>query len=213
MAPAADPSTAAVAVALTMADTTRAEIALLGTSADPPTVGHQALLEGLLTQFDQVATWASDNPMKRHDADLELRCDLLRTLVDAIADPRLQLAQDLSSPFAISTLERASQRWPDHRLCFVVGSDLAQQITSWKEPRRFLKHCNLGIVPREGWPLEQDTLTTLRQMGASARVLPLGIPAAASSQLKRKQERRQVPECLWPLLLKHNLYGFNASNP
>ena len=213
MAPAADPSTAAVAVALTMADTATAEIALLGTSADPPTVGHQALLEGLLTQFDRVATWASDNPMKRHDADLKLRCDLLRTLVDAIADPRLQLAQDLSSPFAISTLERASQRWPDHRLCFVVGSDLAPQIKTWKEAQRFLKHCNLGIVPRDGWPLQQVTLTTLRLMGASARVLPLGIPAAASSQLKQRQERQQVPECLWPLLLKHNLYGFNAFNP
>ena len=138
-----------------MADTATAEIALLGTSADPPTVGHQALLEGLLTQFDRVATWASDNPMKRHDADLKLRCDLLRTLVDAIADPRLQLAQDLSSPFAISTLERASQRWPDHRLCFVVGSDLAPQIKTWKEAQRFLKHCNLGIVPRDGWPLQR----------------------------------------------------------
>ena len=196
-----------------MATTARAEIALLGTSADPPTVGHQALLEGLLTQFDRVATWASDNPMKRHDADLEQRCDLLKTLVETIASPRLQLAQELSSPFAVTTLERASERWPDHRLCFVVGSDLAQQIPAWKESQRMLQQCNLGIVPREGWPLEPCTLETLRQMGAAARVLPLVIPAAASSQVKRKQKRHQVPECLWPLLLKHNLYGFNAANP
>ena len=196
-----------------MATTARAEIALLGTSADPPTVGHQALLEGLLTQFDRVATWASDNPMKRHDADLEQRCDLLKTLVESIASPRLQLAQELSSPFAVTTLKRASERWPDHRLCFVVGSDLAQQIPAWKESQRMLKQCNLGIVPREGWPLEPCTLETLRQMGAAARVLPLVIPAAASSQVKQKQKRQQVPECLWPLLLKHNLYGFNAANP
>ena len=196
-----------------MATTARAEIALLGTSADPPTVGHQALLEGLLTQFDRVATWASDNPMKRHDADLGQRFDLLKTLVESIASPRLQLAQELSSPFAVTTLKRASERWPDHRLCFVVGSDLAQQIPAWKESQRMLQQCNLGIVPREGWPLEPSTLETLRQMGASARVLPLVIPAAASSQVKQKQKRHQVPECLWPLLLKHNLYGFNATNP
>ncbi|WP_114994645.1 nicotinate-nucleotide adenylyltransferase [Synechococcus sp. UW179A] len=196
-----------------MATTARAEIALLGTSADPPTVGHQALLEALLTRFDRVATWASDNPMKRHDADLEQRCDLLKTLVESIASRRLQLAQELSSPFAVTTLERASERWPDHRLCFVVGSDLAQQIPAWKESQRMLQQCNLGIVPREGWPLEPCTLETLRQMGASTRVLPLGIPATASSQVKQKQKRQQVPECLWPLLLKHNLYGFNAANP
>lgn len=47
---------------------TAAAIALLGTSADPPTRGHQVLLEGLLNRYDHVATWASDNPLKQHDA-------------------------------------------------------------------------------------------------------------------------------------------------
>lgn len=47
---------------------TVAAIALLGTSADPPTRGHQVLLEGLLRRYGQVATWASDNPLKQHDA-------------------------------------------------------------------------------------------------------------------------------------------------
>ncbi|MGL6133191.1 MAG: nicotinate-nucleotide adenylyltransferase, partial [Prochlorococcaceae cyanobacterium] len=39
-------------------------VAMLGTSADPPTRGHQALLEGLLNLYPRVATWASDNPVK-----------------------------------------------------------------------------------------------------------------------------------------------------
>jgi Cytidylyltransferase-like len=38
--------------------------ALFGTSADPPTLGHQAILEWLATQFDEVAVWAADNPFK-----------------------------------------------------------------------------------------------------------------------------------------------------
>ena len=45
---------------------TTATIALLGTSADPPTRGHQALLEQLLEHHGQVVTWASDNPGKCH---------------------------------------------------------------------------------------------------------------------------------------------------
>ena len=51
---------------------TAAAIALLGTSADPRTRGHQVLLEGLLNRYGQVATWASDNPLKQHDAPLAL---------------------------------------------------------------------------------------------------------------------------------------------
>ena len=196
-----------------MADLAMPEIALLGTSADPPTLGHQALLEGLLQHFGQVATWASDNPMKRHGAALDQRCDLLKVLVESIADPRLQLAQDLSSPFAIATVERAKQRWPDRRLCFVVGSDLARQIPSWKDAQRLLEQCVLVIVSREGWPLEQADLQILRRIGASPRMLPMSIPGTASSQVRRRQTREQVPECLLPLLLKHNLYGFNTTNP
>ena len=57
-------------------------IALLGTSADPPTRGHQVLLSGLTKRYARVATWASDNPMKRHAAPLVLRALLLKALVD-----------------------------------------------------------------------------------------------------------------------------------
>ena len=82
-------------------------IALLGTSADPPTCGHQALLKGLLKLFPKVVTWASDNPLKQHGESLENRHALLNALVEAISNPKLQLIQELSSPWTITTLERA----------------------------------------------------------------------------------------------------------
>ena len=37
-------------------------VALLGTSADPPSHGHRSLLAGLAATYPLVATWASDNP-------------------------------------------------------------------------------------------------------------------------------------------------------
>ena len=186
-----------------------ADIALFGTSADPPTRGHQALLTGLLEHYPRVATWASDNPMKQHAADLSMRRALLQALVQHIADPRLELAQELSSPYAITTLEHARNRWPGQRFCFVVGSDLAAQIPSWKNSRDWLSHCDLGIVPRAGWPLADSALNALNTLGARLRVLPLSIPGTASSKVRQAGERDQVPESLTPLLLKHNLYGYS----
>ena len=184
-----------------------ATIALLGTSADPPTRGHQALLEGLLGHFHRVATWASDNPMKQHDADLKLRSALLETLVKAINNPRIDVVRTLSSPYTMITVERAAQRWPDHELCFVVGSDLAAQIPHWKQSELWLKRCKLGIVPREGWPLERKHLEHLRQIGAEIRELPLQIPETASSSIRTTHAADQIPQSLLPLLLQHNLYG------
>ena len=45
-------------------------IALFGTSADPPTLGHEALLRELTKIFPKVITWASDNPEKKHEIPL-----------------------------------------------------------------------------------------------------------------------------------------------
>jgi nicotinate-nucleotide adenylyltransferase len=185
-------------------------IALLGTSADPPTRGHQQLLLELLARFPQVVTWASDNPMKQHGAPLAERATLLAALVAEIGDPRLQLVQELSSPWAITTLERAAQRWPFSELVFVVGSDLAGQIPGWRQADQVLQRCRLAIVPRRGWPLQPTTLAALEALGGQVEQLPVAIPATASSSVRRQLRPEQVPAAVWPLLLEHNLYGLQT---
>lgn len=190
-------------------------IALFGTSADPPTLGHRALLEGLLAHFPQVATWASDNPMKPRQAPLEMRIALLEALVEAIANPRLALVQELSSPWAIDTLERARQRWPGARPVFVVGSDLVPQMPSWREASRLLAGLELAVAPRQGWPLEESDLERLRALGAQVEMLALPVPATASSRVRgeagQPPDPAQVPEELWPLLRRHGLYGLPST--
>ena len=185
-------------------------LALFGTSADPPTRGHRALLEGLLGLFPQVVTWASDNPLKSHGAPLEVRTALLAALVAAIDDPRLSLEQGLSSPWAVETLERARARWPRQEVVFVVGSDLVGQIHRWKRADELLRGCRLGIACRQGWPLQEADLERLRALGAQVDVLPLTIPATASSRIRERPDPDQVPPELWPVLLEHNLYGLSA---
>jgi len=179
-------------------------IALFGTSADPPTHGHRALLEGLLGHYPQVATWASDNPLKHHAAPLALRQALLQAMVTAIASPQLELVQELSSPWAIETLERAGERWPARPLVFVVGSDLVPQIPRWKQAAEVLQHCRLAIAPRQGWPLQANALQTLQRLGGQLEILPLAIPASASSSLRRQADPQALPAELWPVLLQHN---------
>jgi nicotinate-nucleotide adenylyltransferase len=190
-------------------------IALFGTSADPPTLGHRALLEGLLAHFPRVATWASDNPMKPRQAPLEVRIALLAALVEAIADPRLELVQELSSPWAIDTLERARQRWPGARPVFVVGSDLVPQMPSWREAARLLAGLELAVAPRQGWTLQESDLERLRALGARVEVLELPVPATASSWVRgeagQPPDPAQVPKELWPLLRRHGLYGLPST--
>ena len=187
------------------------QIALLGTSADPPTCGHQALLEGLLKLFPKVVTWASNNPMKQHGASLSNREILLKTLVVAIANPNLEVVQELSSPWTLTSLKKASILWPNKNLVFVIGSDLCEQIPSWFQINEVLQNTHLGIVPREGWPVEKSHLDALKSLGAQIEVLPLQIPGSASSSIRNDKKTTEVPPVLMPVLVKHNLYDLKAN--
>ena len=78
-------------------------IALFGTSADPPTLGHVALLSELTKIFPKVITWASDNPDKKHQIPLLKRTQLLRILVKKISHPKFCLLYTSPSPRDLST--------------------------------------------------------------------------------------------------------------
>jgi nicotinate-nucleotide adenylyltransferase len=169
-----------------------------------------------------VATWASDNPLKQHGAPLAGRTALLRALVEAIGDPRLALVPELSSPWTQETLARARQRWPEAEPVFVVGSDLLAQIPRWRSAETWLPGCRLAVAPRQGWPVVPAEMAELERRGAHMELLPLEIPASASSALRERlalgpaaagevaraeAATAELPPELWPVLLQHNLYG------
>ena len=56
-------------------------IALFGTSADPPTIGHKKILEELSRIYPCIITYVSDNP-KKHKRKNFLRSLLLETLIN-----------------------------------------------------------------------------------------------------------------------------------
>ncbi|WP_269621787.1 nicotinate-nucleotide adenylyltransferase [Prochlorococcus marinus] len=182
-------------------------IALLGTSADPPTTGHKALLIGLTKLFPKVVTWASNNPTKKHREPLEKRHELLNALVDSINIPNLELKQELSSRWAIKTVDKALKYWPKSTLILIIGSDLISDIPKWHESNQLLLRAQLGIVPRQGWDLDNQRLKVINRMGGIIHLLPLNIPASASSNIRNKPILSQIPEAILPMLLKENLYG------
>jgi nicotinate-nucleotide adenylyltransferase len=187
-----------------------AAVALFGTSADPPTLGHRTLLEGLTHHYPLVRTWASDNPFKTHGAPLAVRAALLNAVVAGLDRPSLRLDQSLSSPRAVETLQRAARQWPGSELVFVVGSDLLPQIQRWYAAQEILQRCRLAVVPRLGWPLDALQIENLCRQGARVEVLPLEIPATASSAIRRHPDPQLVPPELWPVLLEQNLYGLRS---
>ena len=191
------------------------QLALFGTSADPQTVGHRAVLAGLMQLFPRVCTWASDNPFKQHGAPLEVRAALLGAVVNSLTEQscsdRLQLRQDFSSRRAIDSIEAARRCFPDNDLVFVVGTDLVAQIPSWYavEPG-----CPAAQSPWCSAKAGRCKLKTSATASALPHVvqLPLEIPAAASSSVRHHPNPELVPSELLTDLAQQNLYGFSIDD-
>ena len=182
-------------------------IALFGTSADPPTLGHEALLSELTKIFPKVITWASDNPDKKHQIPLLKRTQLLRILVKKISHPKLELVQELSSPRTIHTLKKAFQLWPEASFSFVIGSDLAMQVPKWLNAKSILSKVRIAIAMRDGWPISDVQLAKIKKLGGKIEILPFTIPESSSSKFRESPKKVLVPQELIPLLLEENLYG------
>ena len=182
-------------------------IALFGTSADPPTLGHQALLKELTTIFPKVITWASDNPDKHHQIPLTKRTQLLRILVEKISHPKLELVQELSSPRTIHTLKKAFKLWPEASFSFVIGSDLTVEIPKWLNAQSILNRTKIAIAIREGWPIHDNQIEEIKKLGGEIELLPFNIPESSSSKFREKPQAGLVPSELVPTLLEENLYG------
>ena len=182
-------------------------IALFGTSADPPTLGHEALLSELTKIFPKVITWASNNPDKKHQIPLLKRTQLLRILVKKISHPKLELVQELSSPRTIHTLKKAFQKWPEASFSFVIGSDLAIQVPKWLNAKSILKKATIAIAMRDGWPISDNQLKEIKNLGGKIELLPFNIPESSSSKFRERPQEVLVPQELLPVLLEENLYG------
>ncbi len=117
-------------------------IALFGTSADPPTAAHQAIINWLSHHYDYVAVWASDNPFKSHQTPLEHRSQMLRLLIEEIQPPRrnVSLHPSLSSPRTLETVEKAREHWGlQVGFTLVIGADLISQMPRWYQIDHLLK--------------------------------------------------------------------------
>lgn len=151
-------------------------IALFGTSADPPTAGHQEILQWLSERYDWVAVWAADNPFKSHQTALLHRATMLQLLITNINAPQQNIAleQELSSLRTLETLEKAKLRWGDDaEYTLVIGSDLLTQLPRWYHVEDLLQQVQLLVVPRPGYAIDETVLEGVRNLGGKIAIASL----------------------------------------
>ena len=188
---------------------TKNRIALFGTSADPPTIGHKIILEELSKIYSCIITYASDNPKKKHKENIFFRKLLLETLIKDINNPKIIFNQKISSPWAIESIEECKKIYTINKLDFVIGSDLITEISSWKNFDKIIQEIKLLIIKREGYPIESNALKMLETKKAMFEISSLNIPNISSSMVRLKNNYSNLPKSLIDIVKRNNLYKSN----
>ncbi len=184
------------------------KIALFGTSADPPTYGHLAILRWLSYRYDRVGVWASDNPFKRDQTPLSHRNQMLRLLTQAIEPqtPNLQVYPELSYPRTITTVHRAREIWPQATFTFVLGADLLAQLTTWYQATELLAEVDLLVIPRPGYAILPESIARIDRMGGTMTIADLTTPDVSSSAYRTYAKPNAVPSLVQHYIQQEKLY-------
>ena len=181
-------------------------IALFGTSADPPTIGHKKILEELSKIYNFTICYVSNNPNKKHIENISIRSHLLKTLIEDLDNPKILLNQRISSQWAVESIKNCKKIYKIKNLDFVIGSDLIQDIFCWKNFDKIIKEINFFIIKREGYPVESSTLKMLESYNVKFKISTMQIPNISSSNFRLNSNYSNLPSSLIDIIRKNNLY-------
>ena len=181
-------------------------IALFGTSADPPTIGHKKILEELSKIYAFTIGYVSNNPNKKHKEDISIRSHLLKTLIDDLDNPKILFNQKISSQWAVESIKKCKEIYEFNNLDFVIGSDLIKDIFYWKNFDKIILEVSFFIILREGYPVESNTLKMLETYRVKFKISTIKTPNISSSNFRLNFNCSNLPSSLIDIVKKNNLY-------
>ena len=181
-------------------------IALFGTSADPPTIGHKKILEELSKIYAFTISYVSNNPNKEHKENISVRSHLLKTLIEDLDNPKILFNQRVSSQWAVESIKKCREIYKFNNLDFVIGSDLIQDIFYWKNFDKIIDEVSFFIILREGFPIECNIFKMLETYNVKFKISTIKIPNISSSKFRLNFNYSNLPPSLIDYVKRNNLY-------
>ena len=181
-------------------------IALFGTSADPPTIGHKKILEELSKIYALTVSYVSNNPNKNHKENISIRSHLLKILIEDLDNPKILFNQSVSSQWAVESIKKCKRIYELNDLDFVIGSDLIEDVFQWKNFDKIIKEVSFFIILRDGYPVKSNTLKMLETYKVKYKLSTIKIPNISSSKFRSNSNYSNLPTSLIGIVKKNNLY-------
>jgi len=203
-------------------------IALLGGTFDPIHNGHLAAAQSVSAAFraDEVLFVPSFSPP--HKQSKEISSSFHRFAMVALATMSFRHFRTstievdaLEKRYTVETLELMARLYPEAQVLFVLGTDMYQEIETWRDYKRLFTLAHLVVVNRPGFPFREDVapFTNLTE-GQTASLpaqktvfyLPFVQQPISSTEIRAKaikgeDIRQWLPESVWGYIEKHKLYA------
>lgn len=178
--------------------TPQARLGVLGGSFDPPHVAHLAIASEAChaLRLERVLfVPAAAPPHKGGEERTEARIRLELTSLAIDDDLRFSASGieiEHGLVFTVDTLRALNERYGEHALVFIMGSDSLLQLETWHEPAEVLSLCSVAVAPRPGD--SPEAIAAAVERWGDSRVTLLDVPALAlSSSTIRARVRQHRP--------------------
>jgi nicotinate-nucleotide adenylyltransferase len=204
------------------------KIAILGGTFDPIHNGHLAAAQSVASTFqvDEVHFVPAFSPP--HKLVREITSPFHRFAMVALATGSIDRFRTstievdaLEKRYTVQTLETMKRLYPGAQLLFIVGTDMYQELESWKDYKKLFELAHLAIVNRPGSCFREDlapfqvlkeTQTVSLPEKPAVFYLPFVEQPISSSEIRDDRRRgaqvsQWLPPMVWNYIEKHKLYS------
>jgi len=131
----------------------------------------------------------------------------------------------LERRYSVETLDALKRAYPGAKLLFIIGTDMYQEIETWKDYRRLFQLAHLVIVNRPGFPFRED-VAPYQIIHENQRVnleshlrdqplvfyLPFVEQPISSTEIRQERKRGEkvsqwLPPMVWSYIERNKLYS------
>jgi nicotinate-nucleotide adenylyltransferase len=202
-------------------------IAILGGTFDPIHNGHLVAAQSVADVFtvDEVHFVPAFSPPHKSRGMTSAFHRFAMVALATVSFDRFRTStievDALERRYTVETLEAMTRLYPGAELLFIIGTDMYQEIETWRNFRRLFDLAHLVIVNRPGFPFREDVapfqiLTENQPLALPQKTgvfyLPFVQQPVSSTEIRSECKRGEqvqhwVPPVVWNYIEKNDLYS------
>lgn len=181
--------------------TQKRRIGILGGTFDPIHLGHLVLAEQAKERLklDQVIFIPSASPPHKTNRKLSSAKDRFQMTRLALEENPSFSISDIELKrgglsYTVDTLRELKKLYPNSEIYFLTGSDVLNEIQTWKDPEHIYKLVNVVIAKRPSF----DSFDPQNHFAKKSIIVPITGVDISSTQIRKRIEKGQSIKYLVP---------------